>query len=66
MKVLAKIDLYQNIGQPNEKRSFIKGNTYKYWASDSVWQFHQVSPEPNCGGIAVFNEKEFSTYFQFK
>jgi len=66
MKVKARIDLFQNIGQPNEKKSFVRGKTYKYWAMDSSWQNHQVSQEPNCGGVAVFNEQDFSTFFELQ
>lgn len=64
IKVIAKEDLYLNIGCKNQKKIYIKGNEYFLWSLDSVYNKNQISSDG--AGVRVFNNEEFNKYFYFK
>lgn len=64
IKVIAKQDLYINIGCKNQKKSHVKGNEYILWSLDSAYNQNQISSD-GCG-LSTFNNEDFRKYFYFK
>lgn len=64
IKVIAKEDLYKNIGCKNQIKIFKKDNEYIYWSVDSVYNQNQVSSDGS--GVQNFTNEEFNKYFYFK
>jgi hypothetical protein len=64
IKVIAKEDLYLNLGCVNQIKIFRKNNEYIYWGIDSIYNQHQVSS--NGAGVRNFNNEDFNKYFYIK